>query len=209
MPALNPLRLTIRRGASERVPIRRESPQLAYATITAITQTAPVRITATAHGIPDGWRAACMNVRGMTDINAELGADGLPKDRALQRVTVIDADTVEFNKVNAAGFRAYASGGQLAYYAPSSLGGYVSARMDVKNKVGGTVLASFNTSDGTLEIDAGSDAVFLVLTPAQSILLAAGEPVFDIELLQADGSVDPICSAESILTVLPEVTTTE
>ena len=56
---------------------------------------------------------------------------------------------------------------------------------------------------------AANHAVWLRLTPAQSILLAAGKPVFDIELVRAWGGVVPICTPDSVLTVLPEITTTE
>lgn len=203
---MNKLTLTVRRGASADIPIRVESDVLSYATITAIAQSAPVRITAASHGIPDGWRAAVMNAKGMTEINAE---NNPPKDSELRKVTVVDANTVEFNKVNSAGFRAYVSGGQLAFYTPRDLSAYSAARMDVKTKVGGEALASYHTDDGTLELDPVNEALWLRLTAAQTGAFVARSYVFDIELVRPSGAVEAICSADSVFVVLPEVTTTE
>lgn len=204
--SLQTLDLCVRRGTTVEIPIRLESSTWRYASISAIAQSAPVRITATAHGIPDGWRAAVMNVVGMTELNAEGNP---PKDRELRRVHVVDADTVEINDVNAAGFRAYKSGGQLAWYAPQDLSMYEGARMQVRNKVGGTLLAEFTTDGGTLEIDTVNDCLWLKLTEAQSLALTFSSGVFDIEMIRAGGDVDAICANDSTLTVLAEVTVEE
>lgn len=57
--ALQKLTLTIRKGSAEDIPIRVESDAWSYATISAVAQSAPLRITAS--GVPpDGWRAAIM-----------------------------------------------------------------------------------------------------------------------------------------------------
>lgn len=202
---LKPLSLTIRRGETVDLPIRIESDTLDYATITAIAQSAPASITATAHGIPDGWKAAVMNAKGMTEMNAEYNP---PKDSEFKRVTVIDANTVEFNTVNAAGFRAYTSGGQLAFYVPLDLSAYTSATMDIKDRVGGTVLLSLSTVDGTLELDAATKTLWLRLTDEATAAITFDTGVFDIELGDASGDVKAVCSADSVITVLPEVTTT-
>ena len=79
--------------------------------------------------------------------------------------------------------------------------------MDVKKQVGGEVEANFNTTDGTLEIDAPASAVWLRLDSSDLSDLPAEDYVFDIELTRPDG-IDAICSAESVFTVVPEVTTT-
>lgn len=202
---LQKLTLTIRRGATNVIPIRVESGVWKYADITAVDRSAPLRITALSHGIPDDWRAAIQNLPLAGDFAA---ANNPPKDNELRPVAVIDADTVEFNAINGAAFRAYTSGGQLAYRAPLDLTPYVGARMDVKDKIGGVVLMSFALSAG-LRLDTATPACWFEPTVEQSLELAAKSYVFDIELLRTDGSVDPICSAESVLTVLPEITTTE
>ncbi len=201
------LTLTIRRGATAAIPVRVESPVLSYAQITTIANTAPVRITAVGHGIPDGWRAAVMNAKGLTQLNAQ---NNPPKDSELRPVVVVDADMVEINAFNAAGLKAHTAGtGQLAYYVPLDLAPYSGARMDVKSSVKGGVLATFNTADGTLELDNTTKAVWLKLSDSESLVLPAKDYVFDIELLRTGGGVEAICTADSVLTVLPEVTTTE
>lgn len=201
---LEQLDLVVRRGTTVDLPIRVESDTLRYAPISAVAQSAPIRITATAHGCPDGWRAAVMNAKGMTEINATHNP---PKRTELRRATVIDADTVEFNTVNAAGFRAYTSGGQVVFYKPLELSMFDAARMDVKSKVGGDTLFSFSTTDGTLELDSATQTLWLRLTDEQSAVLPFSVGVFDIELVTPGGAVTAVCSAESTITVLPEITT--
>lgn len=202
---LQKLNLTIRRGATNVIPIRIESDTWRYANITAVAQSAPWRITALDHGIPDQWRAAVMNLSLAGDFAAQ---NNPPKDADLRKVAVVDTDTVEFNDINGAAFRAYTSGGQLAWREPLDLTPYNGARMDVRDKVGGTLLASFVLGAG-LSLDTATPAGWFEPTVEQSLLLPAKTYVFDIELLRTGGGVDPICSAESTLTVLPEITTTE
>jgi len=211
---LQKLSLEVRRGATNDVPIRVESSKWGYASISAMSQSAPLRVTAAGHGIPDGWRAAVMNATGgMTSLNATSNP---PRDSDLRPVVRVDADTVEFNAVNAAGLKAYAGGGQLAFRVPVDLSAYTHARMEVKTEVGGDRLALFATAggvseatDGALEIDVANDALRLQLTPAQAALLVFDSGVFDIELIRANGDVRPLCTADSEFVVLPETTTAE
>lgn len=203
--ALQKLNLTIRRGATNVVPIRIESSRWQYASISSVAQSAPLRITAPGHGIPDGWRVAIMNVKAVGGIAA---ANNPPKDAELHAVTVIDADTIEFNEINGAAFRAYVSGGQLAYREPLDLAPYNGARIDVKGKINGESLLHLVEGDG-LRLDNAERAVWFEPTIEQSMTLPAKSYVFDIELLRTGGGVDAICAADSALIVLPETTTTE
>ena len=201
---LQKLNLTIRRGATNVIPIRVETDEWQYAAISAVAQSAPLRITATTVP-PDGWRVAIMNVKAVGDFAAQ---NNPPKDNELRSATRIDATTAEFNTINGAGFRAHTGGGQLAWRTPLDLAPFNGARMDIKAKVGGEVLASFALDTG-LRLDNATPAIWFEPTIAQSLLLAAKTYVFDIELLRTGGGVEPICSADSTLTVLPEITTTE
>lgn len=204
--ALQKLNLTIRRGATNVVPIRIESSRWQYASISSVAQSAPLRITAPGHGIPDGWRVAIMNVKAVGGIAA---ANNPPKDAELHAVTVIDADTIEFNEINGAAFRAYVSGGQLAYREPLDLAPYNGARIDVKGKINGESLLHLAEGAG-LRLDSTERAVWFEPTVEQSMTLPAKNYVFDIELLRTGGGgVDPICAADSTLVVTPETTTTE
>ena len=113
--------------------IRWETNAIIYKQISAITQTAPVRMTVVSHGIPNGWRAVVSGVKGMTEMN--VADQTRIRDDDYHQVTVIDANTVEFNDVNASAFKAYTSGGYLQYNTPADLTGYT-ARMAIKAKAG-------------------------------------------------------------------------
>lgn len=199
---LQKLELCVRRGASVAIPIRVESDVLVYAPISNITQGAPATITAALHGALDGWMGAVTGVKGMTEINASRIP---PKETEFRRMTVADANTVSFNTLVTADFRPYKSGGYLVYHLPLDLSAFVDARMEVKDKVGGTQLALFTVANGKLEVDQSTRSVWLRLTADEELVFDEG--VFDIELVTGSGQVVPICSAESTLTVSPEVTT--
>ena len=140
--------LPLVQGKTFNLVLRWETEPVIYRPITAIQQTAPVRLTVTGHGAPDGWRCGVTNVKGMTEINAEANA---LREKDYNAVTVIDANTLEINSINAAGFKPYVSGGILQFNTPVDLSGYV-ARMKIKDKVGGTVLASTEAGDTPLNI---------------------------------------------------------
>lgn len=108
-----------------------ETEPVVYKQITAISQTAPARLSVPGHGMPDGWRGVVTNVKGMTEINAT--ANSL-RERDYTPGTVIDAGTIDLNDVNAAGFKAYVSGGIWQYNTPVDITGYT-ARMAVKAKL--------------------------------------------------------------------------
>jgi len=128
--------LIITRGKTFTLVIRWGTDPIIYKPITAIQQTAPVRMTVTGHGVVDGWPAAVSNVKGMTEINAEANA---VRDSDFHPVTVIDTNTIEINDINAAGFKAYTSGGVIQFNSPVDLTGY-KARDTIKKKVGKNML---------------------------------------------------------------------
>ena len=198
------LLLSVRKGANADIALRLETSIIKFSEISAMTQSAPLRVTAAGHGIPDMWYAAVIDARGMVEMNA---ADSNKiRESEFHQVAVIDANTVDFTGLSAAGFKTYTGGGHLAYYAPMDLTGYTSARMDIKRRVGGDVELALNTENGTLEIDSSTHSVWIRLNDTHLAALPAMEYVFDIELVSAT-AVDAICSADSVLDVLPEVTT--
>jgi hypothetical protein len=201
---LTKLKLSVRKGASANLPLRLETGTLSFAAISAMAKSAPLRVTATGHNIPDGWSVAIVDAKGMTELNAT--DSNAIRDNEFHRITWVDANTVDFDGISSAGFKTYTSGGYLAFYAPMSLASYTSARMDVKTRVGGDVIMALNTTDGTLEIEDSTSTVWIRLEDDALDAVAARDYVFDIELVNAT-AVDAICSAESVLTVLPEVTT--
>ncbi|MBP9803313.1 MAG: hypothetical protein KBE22_00210 [Candidatus Accumulibacter sp.] len=200
------LKLSARLGATVDIPVRVET-TTAFAPIASISKGAPARIvTQAAHGMLDGWRTQVVDAAGLTDLN----------DAPAMRVEVVDTTTIELPDISTLGYRAHTAGtGALKFRAPKDLTDYTIGRMDIKARVGGPVLAALNTTDGTLEIDAANGAVWIHATPttfAESdsyAALTARQYVFDIELVTAAGDVLAICSADSVLTILPEVTTSE
>ena len=86
--ALQKLTLTIRRGATNVVPIRLEQDAWSYANISAVSQTAPLRITAD-DVPPDNWRAAIMNVKVVGDFEAQsTWYAGLASEACLRVMTL-------------------------------------------------------------------------------------------------------------------------
>ena len=201
--ALQKLRLEIRKGSAENIPIRIESGAWRYASISAVAQSAPLRITAD-ETPPDGWRAAIMNVKA---IGAFAAQNNPPKDAELHAVTRIDGTTVEFNAINGAAFRAHAGGGQLAWRIPLDLALYTDARMNVRDKVRGALLANWSVTSGHLELDADHSSLWLRLKEADAAQFSTKDKVFDIELIRGNGDPDRVCAADSVLAVFDESTT--
>jgi hypothetical protein len=163
---------TILQGETFLRVIRWETLPYVYKPIEGITKSAPVSIKSVDHGLVSGWRAAVVSVKGMTEINAKHSP---PRESELKSVTRIDADNVSFNEVNSAEFTAYKEGGYLQFYTPVDLTGY-SANMDIKDRVGGTVLATL-TSDpdepelramilGTITLDIANNTITLHIAAA-------------------------------------------
>lgn len=119
MAKLHPI--TIRKGKTLAFLLRWGTVPIVYRPITGITQAAPAVVTAPSHGLVSGWPAAIVSVRGMVEINAQRFPPGESEYRP---ATVLTADTVEFNDINAADYHAYKAGGYLQYNTPHSLSGY-------------------------------------------------------------------------------------
>lgn len=186
--------IRLKRGNSFSLVLRWEHKDLlVYRSITGISKTAPCRVSVPGHGVTNGWRGAITNVKGMTEVNATAND---VKDSDYRPMTVIDTDTVEFNSINAAGFKAYVSGGVLQYKAPVVLAG-VLTRLRIRDKKGGAVLASSDVADAPLNvIDAMLDPVALTTTyffDADVVTaFAFKKGVYDIEMLSPSGEVDEV-----------------
>jgi hypothetical protein len=195
--------LVIRQGRTFSLPVRWEAPPIVYKQISAILQSAPVRITAVGHGVPDGWRVAVTNVKGMVEINAEANK---VRDKDYVQATVIDPDTVELNAINASGFRPYTSGGVLQYNTPVVLTGFT-ARMSIKDRVGGTELLSLTTENGGIVIDLTRHTITIKITAAATAALSFKSAVYDLEIVSPDvvPVITPLLSGKVSVTL--EVTT--
>lgn len=193
--------ITILQGKTFELPVKWETDELVYAPISAITQAAPCVVTATSHGVPDGWYVAVVSVKGMTQINA---AGTPPKDSDYKVATVLTDNTLELNNVNSSSYKAYTSGGYIQYRAPHELAGY-SARMSIKDKTGGTELLSLTTENLRILIDDATKTIKLDLDAADTANIAWKKGVYDLELVSPGGVVTALLYGS--VTVTPEITT--
>jgi len=192
--------LTILQGKTFEFPLRWEISPVIYKPITAITQAAPCIVTATGHGVPDGWRVAIVSVKGMTQINAS----NPPKDSEYVVAKVLTADTIELNTVNAAEYKAYTSGGYVQYNTPQDLTGYV-ARMSIKDKVGGTELMALDTTNLRILIDNTTKTIKLDIDALDTAAITWKRGIYDLELESPAGVVTALMFGT--VTVTNEVTT--
>jgi hypothetical protein len=142
----------------------------------------------------------------MTELNAEANA---VKDGDYKPITVVDVDHIEINEINAAGFKAYLSGGYVQFNSPVDLAGYV-ARMQIKDKVGGAVLASSLVGDAplnivTLTVDNVAKTILLAISATATAAIAWKKGFYEIEMVSPTGVVTAILSG--VVNVTKEVTT--
>jgi hypothetical protein len=192
--------LEIKKGKTFNKVLRWATDEIVYAPITGITQTAPVVIEAPNHGLVNDWLVTVVSVKGMTQINSVTPT----KLATYTPVTVIDASTVELNAVNASEYSAYKSGGYVQYQKPVDMAG-MSARMQIKDKVGGTLLYSLDTVGGGIAIDNVGKKITLTIAADVTEDFTFKKGVYDIEFIDASDAVVELVSGK--VTVLNEVTT--
>ena len=178
-----------------------ETTPYVYKAITAVTKTAPAQITAVAHGLVSGWRAAVVSVVGMSAINS---SNSPPKDKDFHEVTVMDVNTILLNDVNSALYAAYVSGGYLQSYTQVDMAGYT-ARMAIKTAIGGTLLLTLDTTTGSIVVNNTTKTITLILTAVATAALTWSTGVYDLEMVSPTGAVTKLITGT--VTVSPEVTT--
>jgi hypothetical protein len=188
------LNFKVYQGSTFREVFRWESSTITYVPITQITKTAPVVVTAAAHGLPLGWRARITGVVGMTDIN-----DATNYLICTARTT----DTATFNSINATGFKTYTSGGILEYNTPVPLAGYT-ARMQIRPTLASTtIIQELTTANLGIAIDTTYNTITVLLTAAQTAALTFSTAVYSLELVSGL-EVVPFCTGN--LTLVQEIT---
>lgn len=166
-----------------------------YKNITAVPQLAPVRLTVTAHGVPNGWPVLVANVLGMKALN----------DVGETPATLIDTNTIELNAVNAAGFKPYTSGGTIEYFTPFSLAGYT-ARMQARTSIAATTtLLSLDSATGGIVIDDTTKTIKLLLSAVATAAITWTSGVYDLEMVSGSGAVEKVAFGP-IRVALKEVT---
>ena len=207
-----PKDLTLLQGKTFTLVLRWETEPIVRKAITGVSFAlgAP-RITAVGHGAPDGWRCTLYGIKGPKQLNA---ANNPPRAEDYHTATVLDADTVELNEINPYDeqgneWPAYVSGGFLQYNTPMDMTGYT-ARMDIKNKVGGTVLASTDSGDTPLDviditIDNTAKTITLSIAATDSDDFTWKSGVYDLEMVSSTGAVTALLTGKVFVT--KEVTT--
>lgn len=194
--------IVIRKGKTFTKAFRWETLPFVYKPITAISRAGPVVITAVAHGLPDGWRASVLSVKGMLQINAQ---NDPPLDLDYHPVTVAGVDNVSLNDIDSSNYKAYTSGGYLRFYTPVDLTGFT-ARGQIKDKIGGTELYLFTNANGRINIDTVNKRITLTMSAVDSAALAFKTGIFDLELVSAGGVVTGLVDPTPVI-IKDEVTT--
>lgn len=191
----------IYQGKTFRKVIRWAVDPLIYKAISAITNAGPVAITATAHGVPDGWSVAIASAGGMRQLNAKYNP---PAGADFRQATVSDVNTITLNKVDSSRFTPYTTGGYVVYYTPQDLAGYI-ARMTIKDHIGGTVLMSLTTENSRILVDNTAKTISLLVSAEDTADITWSEGVYDLEMVDGSGVVTPLLSGNIFVT--NEVTT--
>lgn len=183
--------------------LRWQKEPVIYKAISAIQQSAPVRITANSHNLPDGWPVAVASVKGMTQINARSSQiDDLCEDD-FHKATVIDGHVIELNSINAADFKPYQSGGCLMFYTPADLTGY-KFRMQIKRRQGGELLLELTSENSRIAVDALRHVLTLTISDEDTAEIDWKRGVFDLEAESEDGIVTLLAFGN--VSVVKEVT---
>lgn len=199
--------LTIKQGKTFSLVLRWETEPIIRKAITGISfASGAPRLTVVGHGLVDGWRCAPYGIKGPRQLNAESNP---PRADDYHAATVADADTIEFNDITPCDeqgneWPAYVSGGFIQYNTPVDLAGYT-ARMAIKDKIGGTVLHSLTTETGGIALDNTAKTITLTIAATDTDDFAWTRGVYELEMVSATGVVTALISGK--VTVTKEVTT--
>lgn len=190
-------------GETFALAVRWESERWEYAPIASITASAPATITTSAHNIPDGWRVAVVDAKGITQLNAK---NNPPKTSDMRRATVVDTTTVEFNDVSTASFGTHTPNtGYIAWHSPKPLAGHT-ARMQAKDRAGGRVLLSLTSAvGGGITLDDTDKVIEMTISAEQTEAVDWSNAVYDLEIVSAGGVVTRLL--EGTIAVSTEITT--
>lgn len=165
--------------------LRWESTEIVYKTITDISKSAPVVITAPNHELPEDWRVKVTSVLGMTDINNISN---------YYRVSSVTGNTVTIRDINSLNFKDYTSGGVLEYNKPIGLNGY-SGIMRIKAKATDTIsLYEATVANGGIIVDASNSAIYINIPADVTSTFTFSTAVYSLILTSNNGDVIPFTS---------------
>lgn len=166
--------IKIIKGSTYRDTLRWATEECRFVTATLVPG-APVRFTAVAHGIPDGW--PLVYVEGSSSFEASKA----------QIVRVVDANTLELPCVNGVKFKA--GDVVLRVRVPVELSGY-SARMQIRDKIGGTVLMELSSTaapgEPSITIDDAAKTIVREIPATVTAAIEWKKGVFDLEMVQGN-----------------------
>lgn len=199
-----PLKIT--RGKTAEFAFLYADEEQVFLPIEAMPVKAPARLTITGHQIPDGWPVQVQCVKVPAELNNDPNGD-----EPYYKTKVVDANTIEFNRVNAHCWKEYAGGGLVVFNRPVNLTGW-RCRAQVRTKAGatGTPLFSWDSDpsqnpDGVAVVDVARACFVLRVEAAAAAALTWSSAVYDLEAIAPDGSVYAV-TAISPITVEGEVT---
>lgn len=169
------INLKMYQGSTFKEVFRWESSTKVYRAISNITKAAPVVITATSHGMPDGWRFKVTNVGGMKEINS---------DSTYHIASPVTANDITINSVNSLGYTTYTTGGVIEYNQPVVLTGYT-ARMQLRAKKESTdILLELTTENNGILLDNSLGTITITATAAQTTALTFSSAVYSLEMVK-------------------------
>lgn len=193
--------ITITRGKTFEFAFLYAEDDLLYLPISGMPSKAPCRLTIAGHGIPDGWPVQVQGCKTPVELNTQDGESLIAK--------VIDANTIEFNSINASAWKALSGAGVVVLNKPLDLTGW-QCRAQVRDKVGGTVLFTWHSdpgegADGVIEVDLARSTFVLKMDAATAAALEWKRGKYDVEAIAPGGEVYAL-TAISNITVADEVT---
>lgn len=170
------LNFKIYQGSTFNEVLRWESSTKIYKSISGITNTAPVKCEAIAHGIPEGWRVRVTNVLGMKEINS------LSEDYYI--ASNCTADTFEINNVNALEYKQYVSGGVVEFNTPVDLDQYT-GRMQIREKIDSEeIILELTSENSRIIVDNISKTIRLYIDAVTTAELTFNTAVYSLELVR-------------------------
>lgn len=167
------LNIKIYQGSTFNQVLRWESGTKVYVPITAISKTAPMVVTAPAHGIPVGWRTKITNAQGMKEANCDYTT-----------VTGTTTDTVTFNSVNSLAYSNYTGGGILEYNKPTDLAN-ITGRMQIREKVTSPAfILELTSANGLIQVDNTLKTITFSIPATVTEGLKFTSAVYNLELVK-------------------------
>jgi len=195
MSAPGRLHFKIYQGSTFNEVLRWETILKTYIPITAISKSAPLVVTAPAHGVPKEWRVRFTNILGMVELNSAEN---------YHQVTEVTANSLTINTVNSLAYKEYISGGVLEYNTPVNLTGYT-ARMQIRNKVDSTTsIIELTTENSGIVLDNINKTILLKIPALTTSTFNFLNAVYSLELVASGGQVTTLVSGN--ITLVKEVT---